>query len=127
MKLLLNVSCVNQWASDEPSSFFVELSEEKIQRIKELAETVKTAKAYQISEFDYNGDWYKSDFCEGDSIDEALDGIKSSKCSVEIPMLCVTKDYIEYTAVPKHGGSDFALATSKVDIDDLVFGQSLMI
>ncbi|MCU7556083.1 hypothetical protein OCL06_15940 [Alteromonas sp. ASW11-19] len=126
MKLLLDVSCANDMADDVPCTFYAELTDADIARIKTLAAAVKQVDAYEIKEFDYSGSWYNA-CCALPAIKDDPDqfitdevsGLEGAECRVEVPMLCVTQDKFKFISVPKHCGDNFSLSTRHIDIAEL--------
>jgi hypothetical protein len=124
-KLLLSVSCVNEYASETPESFYVEIDKSLKDIIKKIAQAVSDLDVYAVEDFNYSGEW--SDlFIEPSEIEEAngnLDNVlallKAAEARVDVPMLRVTKDVFYFIAVPKHCGDDQAISTARVKIEHL--------
>lgn len=123
--LLSTVRCANEFASDYPESFAIELTESMKARIKELAAQVKSLGVLCIEEFSYDAIWSDTDFDElKEQLEEGcrkamFETINETQRAVEIPILAVYENRFHFTAVPKHCGDDYLLVTQTFNISDM--------
>lgn len=124
-RIIVEVSCANQFASDIPQVCTFTVTQAMADRIRSLAETVVSLGVYAIEDFDYSGTWSSIylDSMEVNSEHGNLNGvvelIEGSQCSVDIPTLRVTNDHFHFTAVPNNGSDDLTLSTRPIAIKEL--------
>jgi hypothetical protein len=121
-RLILGVSCVNEFGSDVPDHFTIVIDDALATRIKQLHETVKTLGVNAIEEFCFEGYWGSalSVDDDDDGYAEHIAAIEGADDRIDMEMLRVTEDGFCFTAVPKHCGDDMALRTVPyVAISDL--------
>lgn len=116
-KVLLSVSCINEYADDFPGLYCAELTPETIARIMHLSKTVKDVHAFKISEFNSCGTWSNADADSDPSFEDV--SCEDNEARVDVCQLVVTGTDFYWTAVPKHLGDDMGMTTARVPVDFL--------
>lgn len=123
-QLILDVTCVNDFASDTPTVMAIQISASLAARIKMLAAAVKDLGVEAVKEFNYDGIW-SSAYVEvagetdPDELSAMLETIEAESDPVEIPMIHIKANSFHFTAVPKHADDSCSLSTSPVEISAL--------
>ncbi len=124
-RIIVSAVCVNEFASDVPEFFTLEITASLANRIKELSQLVQKADVYSVEEFNYEGTWSDkfldpSEVGDQDSdLSNLVEELEQAESRVDVRMLRVTKDHFYFTATPKHCGDDMALSTRRLDISEL--------
>ena len=132
-RFFVSVNCVNEFASDTPESFMVEIDSALSSRIKQLASAVKDLDIHAVEEFNYAGTWSKTPIAlldgltDGPDISQAIELVELSSARVEVERLRVTSSGFFFISVPKHSGDDMALSTKKIDLSKLDGPESVIV
>lgn len=121
MKIIMNVRCENQWASDYPNTCHASLTEQDKQEIKKLAALVKQNQVYSINKFDYSSVWSEVnlDEIELKHLANTISEIDNKSVRVDNSMLEVTENHFKWTAIPKHLGDDMLMITNQIPLTAL--------
>lgn len=132
-RIIVSATCVNEFASDVPEIFTLEITTSLANRIKELSQLVRKAEVYSIEEFNYAGTWSDKllDPSEvGDQhsdLSNLIEELEQAASRVDVRMLRVTKDHFYFTATPKHFGDDMSLSTRRLGISELENPNQLIV
>lgn len=124
-RIIIQVSCANLFACDIPQVCTFTINQAMADRIRKLAETVDSLGVYAIEDFDYSGTWSiiyldsQEVNNEHGNLDEVVELIEDSECSVDIPTLRVTSSHFHFTAVPNNAGDDLSVSTTPIAIQEL--------
>lgn len=122
-RVLVGISCVNEYGDPEIECFTVEIDDALKSRIKALSLAVNSVEAYSIETFNYSGTWSGFDaFCEdldAKAADALVSEIEDGSSDVEIPCLKVMGDVFCWTCTPKHCGDDMAVSTRNIPLSFL--------
>lgn len=130
-KLILNITCANNYCIDAPNCFIVELNKKTIDRIKHLSEVAKENNVDYICYDDASGELFslstlttlteqggtKLDASEltVDMVEWACDESRY----VDYQQVVVSKTHFKFTSVPKHGDHGDVCNTALISINEL--------
>lgn len=120
-QLILGVSCADDFASDVPTVFAVQIDGYLSARIKSIAAAVKDLGVFSVADQYFAGVWSTSYVDASDAtgtggMSAVLEAIESDSAPVELSMIHVDEHSFYFTSIPKHAGDSLALSTKPVAI-----------
>ena len=131
MKLLLSVACAGSW-SEYPSSLLVELSQNDIDRIKQLSNAVSELSVHKTQDSFNGGVWSEHYIEKGDAeldsafIESNLESMSENELRIDVPMINVKKDAFFFSATPKFCDEDLVIYTPDISIEELKLNSCLV-
>lgn len=123
-RIVLSVTCQDEFTDGAPELFVVELSPQQIDRMQSLAQSVSQLGVRAIEDFFYDGAWLSGTLDELDEIvtestNGCLDKIAELKSAIEIPMMRITETAVYFTAYPEHASDGCKLSATSVPMSEL--------
>lgn len=130
-KLVLDITCANNYCNDAPNCFIVELSEKMIDRIKHLSVVAKENDVDYICYYDTSGELFSHSTLTtlteqgGTKLDasELTVDMVQWECDesryVNYQQVVISKAAFKFTSVPKHGDQGDVCNTEWISINEL--------
>lgn len=117
--VILPVYCAGENPTNVPRSFVAELGPAMITKIRDLAGYVSKLGVYSVTDFYQGGDWSTAKLPDEKEAILALgaEAVLEEAVDVDLPMMEVTRDSVQFSARPKHGMADEALNTATLDLE----------
>lgn len=132
-RIIVSVVCANEFASDVPEVFTLEVTRRLADRIKELSQLIQKNGIYSVEEFNSAGTWSDNYLDpsevgdQGSDLSNLIEEIEQAESRVEGRMLQVTEDHFYFTAIPSNCGDDKVLSTKSLDISELDNADPLIV
>lgn len=134
-KLLLDVTCVNEFFSEAPDYFIVEMTPELISKIVKLSDLAKDNELYSVEYYHFSGEYCSSmtldniftenDIDVTDLTEKMISDANDETSRIEAPIIIVYKDGFRFSAVPKHCSDAELCRTKTVEIKELLNNDTL--